>query len=335
MKQPHKAALINTGNLLNATSDTFGIHALELFEYQYNGNELYRRYCNALGRSPENVRTIAEIPFLPISFFKTHTVLTAPATAATADVFFESSGTTGMVNSRHYVWDKQVYEDALLAGFGQYYGAPGNYVILGLLPSYLERPNASLVYMTKTLIEAGNVAESGFFIDEWDALYELLKKLEGQGRPTLLLGVTFALLDFAAKYPLPLHSTTIMETGGMKGRRRELTRAEVHEQLNAAFGKNHIHSEYGMTELLSQAYARENGLFAPTNTMQVLVRDINDPLDVSHTGSGVLNIIDLANVHSCAFVATEDVGTVLGDGMFTVLGRMDNSALRGCSMMAL
>ena len=335
MKQPHKAALINTANLLNVTNDTFGICALQLFEYQYTGNELYRSYCNALGRTPDNVHTIENIPFLPISFFKTHTVLTAPATVATADVYFESSGTTGMVNSRHYVWDKQVYEEALLAGFRQHYGEPENFVILGLLPSYLERPNASLVYMTRTLIEAGGVAESGFFIDEWDALYERLKKLEGEGRPTLLLGVTFALLDFAAQYPLPLHSTIVMETGGMKGRRRELTRAEVHEQLRAAFGLNHIHSEYGMTELLSQAYAHENGVFAATNTMKVLVRDINDPLDVTLAGSGVLNVIDLANVHSCAFIATEDLGTVSDNGMFTVLGRVDHSALRGCSMMAI
>jgi hypothetical protein len=335
MKQPHKAALINVKHLLNVCNANFGIHALALFRYQYEGNKLYQSFCSALGRNPDNVRSIDEIPFLPISFFKTHAVLTSPATAETADVIFESSGTTGMTNSKHYVWDKQVYTESLLSGFKTFYGSPHQYAILGLLPSYLERPNASLVYMAKTLISAGKVTESGFFINEWKRLYELLKKLEGEGRKTLLLGVTFALLDFAEQYQLPLTNTIIMETGGMKGRRQEITRAEVHDYLRIAFGHFAIHSEYGMTELLSQAYSLGNGLFTPTSTMKVLVRDVNDPLDVAFSGSGALNIIDLANVNSCSFIATEDLGTVYRNGTFTVMGRIDHSSLRGCSMLVV
>ncbi|GAA4459333.1 acyltransferase [Nemorincola caseinilytica] len=311
------------------------MRALQVFHYQYTHNELYRQYCDALHTNVAAVAELWQIPVLPISFFKTHNVLCAPVTASDADLVFESSGTTGTVNSRHYVWDGQVYEDSLLMGFEQYYGHPGQYAILALLPSYLERANASLVYMAKTLMKIGGHPQSGFYLNEWEKLRDTLLQLEQQGTKTILLGVTFALLDLAAAYPMPLRHTIVMETGGMKGRRKEMTRDEVHEELKAAFGLAHIHSEYGMTELLSQAYAPGEGIFRPTATMQALVRDINDPLDVSATGTGALNIIDLANIHSCAFIATEDIGSVAADGSFTVLGRMDNSALRGCSLMAV
>lgn len=335
MKTPHKTALIDTAQIPNVKEDSFGVMALELFRYQYTHNELYRQYCDALHTDAAGVMELSQVPFLPVSFFKTHTVLSGPATAAASDLVFESSGTTGTVNSRHHVWDGQVYEDSLLMGFRQYYGDPGQYAILALLPSYLERANASLVYMAKTLMAASGHPENGFYLDEWAKLRDTIIQLEANGTKTILLGVTFALLDLAAAYPMQLRHTIVMETGGMKGRRKEMTREEVHAELKTAWGLGHIHSEYGMTELLSQAYALGEGIFRPTSTMKALVRDINDPLDVGLTGTGALNIIDLANVHSCAFIATEDIGTVAANGSFTVLGRMDHSALRGCSLMAV
>ena len=335
MKAPHKTALIDAEQILNVDNDSFGIRALALFRYQYAHNELYRQYCDALRTNVAAVTEVTQIPFLPISFFKTHTVLSGAATVTDADIVFESSGTTGTVNSRHHVWDSRVYEDSLLMGFRQYYGEPGQYAILALLPSYLERANASLVYMAKTLIAASGHQQNGFYLNEWERLRDTILQLEASGTKAILLGVTFALLDLAELHPMQLRSTIVMETGGMKGRRKEMTREEVHHELKTAWGLPHIHSEYGMTELLSQAYALGEGIFRPTATMQVYVRDINDPLDVSHAGTGALNIVDLANIHSCAFIATEDIGTVGTDGTFTVLGRMDHSALRGCSLMAV
>jgi len=325
---------LNTNDLLNVSGERFSIYALDLFRFQYAHNELYRRYCDIIGLSVTDVTTLTQIPFLPISFFKTHEVLTLPATAGACSLVFESSGTTGSVNSRHMVFDPEVYRISLLNGFQKFYGPPSDYVILALLPSYLERANASLVYMAKTLMEAGAHADSGFYINEWDKLSRTIQKHQGH-RKVLLLGVTFALLDFAEAHPAVLKDVIVMETGGMKGRRTEMTRAEVHMQLSDLLGIPIIHSEYGMTELLSQAYATGNGIFRPTATMLPLVRDINDPLDVKPAGSGVLNIVDLANVYSCAFIATEDMGRIHTDGSFEVLGRIDHSALRGCSLMAV
>jgi hypothetical protein len=335
MKPPHKNALINPGPLLNASPTDFGIHALALFHYQYNNNTLYRQYCDALHVVAEQVVDIKQIPFLPISFFKTHTILTDPATREASTLVFESSGTTGEATSQHYVPDEGVYEQSLLKGFEQYYGSCKDYAVLALLPSYLERKNASLVFMAKTLMRESGHSANGFYIDEWQLLHDTIVKLEQEGTKTLLLGVTFALLDFAAAYPMQLAHTIVMETGGMKGRKKEMTRREVHDFLMAQWQLPVIHSEYGMTELLSQAYSAANGVFRATATMQVLVRDINDPFDICTSGTGALNIIDLANMHSCAFIATDDIGTVDEDGSFEVLGRLDNSALRGCSLMVV
>ena len=251
------------------------------------------------------------------------------------ELIFESSGTTGDTPSRHYVADASIYEQSLLRGFEAFYGNPANYTILALLPSYLERKNASLVHMATTLMEKSGKPGNGFYINEWEQLHNVIDTLEKRGEKILLLGVTFALLDFATAYPMKLTNTLVMETGGMKGRREELTRTEVHEILKTQWQLSHIHSEYGMTELLSQAYATANGIFKCTNTMRVLIRDSNDPLDVKESGTGALNIIDLANLHSCSFIATEDLGRIAPDGTFEVLGRMDNSALRGCSLMAV
>ena len=318
---------------LSANPVNFEDIALQVFHYQYHNNPLYREYCDALHTKVSDITSLPQIPFLPVSFFKTHKVITGDKSSA--DLVFESSGTIGETPSRHYVLDAHIYESSLLKGFGQFYGSPGEYVILALLPSYLERQNASLVYMAKTLMAHSTHPDNGFYINEWSKLHEVITRLEAQKQKVLLLGVTFALLDFAAAYPMHLTNTIVMETGGMKGRREEITRNEVHAILKQQWQLQDVHSEYGMTELLSQAYARHDGIFTCTNTMRILVRDINDPLDVTEKGNGVLNIIDLANVNSCSFIATEDIGEIKEDGTFEVLGRMDHSALRGCSLMVV
>ncbi|RYD57186.1 MAG: acyl transferase [Sphingobacteriales bacterium] len=306
---------------------------MAVFGYQYHHNEIYRQFCNAIHRTPATIQQTIDIPFLPISFFKTHRVVAD--TCEFPELLFESSGTTGDVNSRHYVQDAKLYEQSLLAGFRQFYGEPQQYAIIGLLPSYLERQNASLVYMSKVLMEHSGHPDCGFYLNEFDKLSNVLARLEAVGQKVLLIGVTFALLDFAEAYSMQLKHTTVMETGGMKGRRQEMTRTQVHDTLKQQWQVDAVHSEYGMTELLSQAYALQDGIFQPSATMKVLVRDINDPMEVRTSGNGCLNIIDLANLHSCSFIATEDIGSLRADGSFEVLGRMDHAALRGCSLMAV
>ncbi len=305
--------------------------ALELFHYQYHHNELYHQYVNALNVTPGSVQQIEQIPFLPISFFKTRRIATG--SWLQEELLFESSRTTGDVPSRHYVKDAGLYEAALLRGFEEVYGSPEDYVILALLPSYLERSNASLVHMARVLMQRSGQAGSGFYLNEWRQLAGKLMQLSDEGKPVILLGVTFALLDFATAHTLSLKNVIVMETGGMKGRREEWTRSQVHEFLQQQWNLKSIHSEYGMTELLSQAYAVKEGHFAPASTMRVLVRDLNDPLTVSHTGTGCANIIDLANVHSCAFIGTDDIAHLHSKGTFEILGRADHTALRGCSLM--
>jgi hypothetical protein len=248
---------------------------------------------------------------------------------------FESSGTTGTINSRHYVRDIDLYRESFMSGFQLFYGSIKDWCIVGLLPAYLERKNSSLIVMVDALIKESNHPLSGFYLYEFKQVKELLIQLEKQKQKTLLIGVTFALLDFAEQFPIQLQHTVIMETGGMKGRRKELTRQEVHAALTKNFGINTIHSEYGMTELLSQAYSKGNGLFYCPPWMKVLVRDEEDPLIVNEQGRGVLNIIDLANIDSCSFIATDDVGIVYEDGSFEVHGRMDNSDMRGCSLLVV
>ncbi len=316
---------------INATN--FENIALDLFQYQYEHNGVYHQWVDQLGIDPQTTNRLEGIPFLPISFFKSHEIVTGSLPPGA--LFFESSGTTGSINSRHYVSDQVLYRESLIEGFRACYGDPQDWAILALLPSYLERQNASLVYMARTLMDRSQHPANGFFLNEWDTLASRIESLEAAGQPVLLLGVSFALIDFAEKYPKKLEHTIVMETGGMKGRREEWTRKQLHDFLKAAWKLDSIHSEYGMTELLSQAYAPSNGIFQPSRTMKVLVRDLNDPLEVNTSGSGALNMIDLANVHSCAFIAAEDLGTVYKDGCFEVLGRMDHSALRGCSLMAV
>jgi phenylacetate-coenzyme A ligase PaaK-like adenylate-forming protein len=303
---------------------------LKIFEHQYTNNKIYKDFCDKLHKNPSNVHTIKHIPFLPISFFKSHKVVTGNKPI---QLHFESSGTTGENTSKHYVTDCHLYETNLLAGFEDNYGSVADYAILALLPSYLERTNASLVHMAKTLMAKSKHSANGFYLHEWNELAATIKHMEKEKQKTILLGVTFALLDFAEAHPMQLNTTIVMETGGMKGRREEWTRKRVHEYLKEKWAVAAVHSEYGMTELLSQAYAKKDGLFVPTKTMQVLVRDMNDPLEINNTGTGCLNIIDTANINSCCFVATDDIGTVNADGSFEVLGRADHAALRGCSLL--
>ncbi len=313
-------------------NDSFEKEAIALFQFQYNNNDVYKQWCNLIGADIQKIKHCSQIPFLPISFFKTHTVASG---SFTPELIFESSKTTGMQSSQHLVKDKSIYEKSFEKAFEMFYGKIEGWCVLGLLPSYLERGNSSLVYMVQKLIEQSQHKQSGFYLNEFDKLYKVLQQLEANKQPTLLIGVTFALLDFAQQYQLPLQHTTVMETGGMKGRREELTRNEVHNILQQAFQCKNIHSEYGMTELLSQAYAIQEGKFICPPWMKAFVRNEDDPLQVQPYGKGVLNIIDLANIHSCSFIATDDVATIHHNNSFEVHGRMDNSDIRGCSLMVV
>lgn len=305
--------------------------ALELFRFQYATNALYRAYVDALKVDPASVQSISRIPFLPIQFFKTQRVVSGEFEPA---VIFESSGTTTTVNSRHLVKDTGIYTRSFMEAFRLFYGDVKDFVVLGLLPSYLERQSSSLVYMVQEMIHRSGRPESGFYLYEHEKLAATLQELEARRQPVLLIGVTFALLDFAEKFPMQLQHTIVMETGGMKGRREEWTREELHAFLCERLGVPAIHAEYGMTELLSQAYSKGKGIFYCPPWMKVLVRDENDPFQFySENAAGVINVIDLANIHSCAFIATDDIGRIHADGGFEVMGRLDNSALRGCSLM--
>jgi hypothetical protein len=319
-------------NLLQVNNAAFNQAALELFFFQYRNNAVYAGFVDALGRFDGNIPTIETIPFLPISFFKTHAVKT---TTFIEEQLFESSGTTQTIQSKHYVKRLKLYEESFFKSFALQYGAVKDYCILGLLPSYLERKHSSLVYMVQRMMDESWHPLNGFFLSDVDELAKRLLQLEQQHQKTLLIGVTFGLLDFAEKYQLPLTHTIIMETGGMKGRREEMTREQVHQQLQKSFAVEKIHSEYGMTELLSQAYSKGDGIFYCPPWMKVLVREEDDPLQLKTTGKGALNMIDLANVYSCGFIATDDIGEVFADGSFRVMGRMDNSDIRGCSLLAL
>jgi len=322
--------------IFSVTESGFRQLALDIFHFQYEANSVYNSYVNALGKTPSDVDEIEKIPFLPISFFKTDEIKTGKFNA---EVIFKSSGTTQTINSQHHVKDVSIYIQSFTTTFKKIYGDTQEWCVLGLLPSYLEKGNSSLVYMIDDLIKQSQHPQSGFYLYDLEKLKETLYLLEREDQKTLLIGVTYALLDFAEKFPVGLKNTIIMETGGMKGRREELTRMEVHDQLKKAFGKTEIHSEYGMTELLSQAYAKEEGRFQCPPWMKILIRDDEDPLSVQRSTSGVvsgaINIIDLANVYGCSFIATDDVGKLHNDKSFEVLGRMDGSDLRGCSLLTV
>jgi len=318
--------------IFKLTRDDFSSMALDIFQWQYQNNMLYREYTDSMGIVPDAVSSIVKIPFLPIAFFKTHSVQTG---LFEPEIIFESSGTTQTIPSRHRVKNLSIYRKSFMLGFEQRYGTVKGQVIIGLLPSYLERKGSSLVMMVDSLIKESGEPESGFYLYDLESLSALLTKLEQAGRKTILIGVGFALLDFAEQFPQKLHHTIVMETGGMKGRKEEITRPELHAILMRGFGIETIHSEYGMTELLSQGYSSGAGIFEAPPWLRVLVRSEDDPSEVNEVGAGVVNIIDLANIHSCSFIATDDLGRCFADGSFEILGRMDNSDLRGCSLLVI
>lgn len=307
--------------------------ALKTFRYQYENNLVYQEFCDLLHTNVQKVKTLQQIPFLPIQFFKSHTVV---SNNEAPQAIFTSSGTTGMTTSQHFVTDVSLYEESYRRGFSQFYGNIENYVVLALLPSYLEREGSSLIYMVEDLIQLSNQPESGFYLNNHDELIEKLIELDSQGQNVILIGVTYALLDLIEKRKFQLQNTIIMETGGMKGKRKEMIREELHQQLCAGFGVSSIHSEYGMTELLSQAYSLGEGIFECPSWMQILIRDTEDALSYITNGkTGGINVIDLANRNSCSFIATQDLGKKYANGTFEVLGRFDNSDIRGCNLMVV
>ncbi|WP_026348411.1 acyltransferase [Eudoraea adriatica] len=315
------------------TSSQFNNMALEIFNFQYANNPIYQKFCSYLGKSRSNVTAVEEIPYLPIQFFKSKRVIT---TNQKPQLVFESSGTTGQLVSKHYVIKPEIYEESYLNTFAHFYGNIKDYCILALLPSYMEREGSSLIYMVKDLIERSENPKSGFYLDNKVELRKALQSLDKSGHKTLLIGVSYALLDVAENHSMNLKNTIIMETGGMKGRRIELVRDELHRILKNSFGLEAIHSEYGMTELLSQAYSKANGIFKCTPWMSVSIRETDDPMSTETYGKiGGINIIDLANIYSCSFIATQDLGKVYKDGSFEVLGRFDHSDVRGCNLMVL
>ncbi len=318
-------------DIFKATSQTFEKIALDVFRFQAQENEVYKEYLNLLDVNPKEITNIFDIPFLPISFFKTHHVC---VNSVQPLLTFSSSGTTGAQTSKHPVASLNLYIKSFLKGFELAYGSPKNYCFLALLPSYLEREGSSLVYMVDALVKESQHPSSGFFLNNYSELEETLLKLETQGQPTILIGVTFALLQLAKEHAVKLNNTIVMETGGMKGRGKELVREELHSLLKQAFGVKAIHSEYGMTELLSQAYSKGDGLFVTPPWMFVISRDPYDPFSFHRQGgAGALNIIDFANLYSCSFIQTDDLGVVNADGAFEIIGRMDGSQIRGCNLL--
>lgn len=319
--------------IFNIQSDKdFNKVALEVFGFQYRANETYQEFCDHLGITPKEVTQIEQIPFLPIEFFKSRKVT---CHTDSTDIIFTSSGTTGSITSKHYVTDLGVYEQSFRQGFTHFYSEIKDYTVLALLPSYLERAGSSLIYMANDMIKQSGAKDSGFYLHNIDELAIRLKELDQSGKKILLIGVSFALLDLIEKHQFSLRNTIVMETGGMKGRRKELIRSELHQLLKNGFGLEHIHSEYGMTELLSQAYSKGDGVFGCPPWMRIIIRDPEDPLSLLPAGkSGGMNIIDLANLNSCSFIATQDLGKLKGDS-FEVIGRFDHSDIRGCNLMVL
>ncbi len=315
------------------TEQDFKKVTLEVFKHQFNNNKVYRSFCDLLYVHPSDVNSIEKIPFLPIQFFKNRKVL---STTNKVEEIFTSSGTTGSLTSKHFVTDASLYKESYLKGFSHFYGNIQDYVVLALLPNYLERKGSSLVYMVDDLIAKSQNSKSGFYLNNIKELTKNLIELDKSGQKVLLIGVSFALLDLIEQHQFCLKNTIVMETGGMKGRRKELVRDELHKLLAEGFGIEKINSEYGMTELLSQAYSKEKGIFNTPPWMKILIRDTEDALTILPKGkSGGINIIDLANYNSCSFIATQDLGKLINNESFEVIGRFDNSDIRGCNLMVL
>lgn len=309
----------------------FENQTLLTFQYQYQNVPVYQQFVDFLGLDPLEITEIEKIPFLPISVFKSHQVLPMNKDY---QVIFKSSGTTGENRSQHFVYNLDVYKESFSRGFEWFYGSVTDYTILALLPSYLSQGESSLVYMFDSLIKESKKVDSGFYLDDYTGLVSKLKKLDAQGEKVILLGVSYALLDIIEQFDLKLNHTIIMETGGMKGRRKEMIKEELHKVLKDGFGVEMIHSEYGMTELLSQAYSKGDGLFETPPWMKVLIRDATDPLTlISDGNTGGINIIDLSNFYSCAFIATQDLGKKVAQNGFEIVGRFDHTDIRGCNLL--
>ena len=307
--------------------------SLAVFKHQFKNNKVYRSFCDLLFVHPSSISTIEEIPFLPIQFFKSRKVLSS---LEEIQETFTSSGTTGSSTSKHLVTNINLYKESYLKGFAHFYGNIEEYTVLALLPNYLQRQGSSLVFMVADLIEKSKKVESGFYLDNIQELANKLLELNRNGQKILLIGVSFALLDLIEMQQFNLKNTIIMETGGMKGRRKELVREELHTILQNGFGVTEIHSEYGMTELLSQGYSKGNGVFKTPPWMKILTRDTEDALSINASGkNGGINVIDLANYNSCSFIATQDLGKVYENETFEIIGRFDNSDIRGCNLMVL
>lgn len=312
-------------------SREFEQFALEVFNYQAKNSKVYAQFINNLRVDIKQVKRLESIPFLPVEFFKNHQIICGDSRFSTV---FSSSGTTGMSQSKHFVKNIELYSESYRKAFQLFYGDISKFTVLALLPSYLESEGSSLIYMVDDLIIQSNNERSGYFLDDHKLLYQTLNELKESKTPVILIGVTYALLDFAENYSIEFPELIVMETGGMKGKRPEILRKELHEILCVGFGVQNIHSEYGMTELLSQAYSKGSGIFNCPPWMKVKIRDTNDPLTLlGAEQSGGLNIIDLANLHSCSFIATQDLGKIFEDGSFEVLGRFDNSDIRGCNLL--
>ncbi|NPD44078.1 MULTISPECIES: acyl transferase [unclassified Lentimicrobium] len=315
----------------NHSSEEFKKLSLQLFQKQYQQIPVYRSFVDALKIKPQQVGKLADIPFMPIEFFKDYKVL---AKNEKTELLFKSSGTTGMQRSQHFVKSAKVYKESFIKGFEYFYGPITNYIFLALLPSYLENGDSSLVYMADHLIELSKSEDSGFYLNDYSKIIEKLHQLKSSPKKVMLLGVSYALLDLVEMQDFDCPNLTIMETGGMKGRRKEMVREELHEIIRKGFGVEKIHSEYGMTELLSQAYSKGDGIFSCPPWMKIMIRDVNDPLSLLEEGkSGAINIIDLANIHSVSFLATQDLGKITAPNEFQILGRFDNSDIRGCNLL--
>ena len=323
--------MVNFHQIFNISDDLdFKKHCLKIFNFQYNNNVVYREFCNLIYKNPAKINEVNEIPFLPISFFKTKKIL---STNNYEKVFY-SSGTSKKIRSKHYISRIELYEKSFLTNFIHNYGKPEEYNIIGLLPNYLENSNSSLIYMVEKLIKFSKSNNSGFYMRDFDKLSEKLIKLEKKKEKTILIGVSYALLDLISYKKFKLKNTIVMETGGMKGQRKEMVKSELHEKLKIGFGVSKIHSEYGMTELLSQAYSNGEGIFESPPWMKVIIRDINDAQNLNfNKTSGAINIIDLANINSCSFIATDDMGRYIDNSKFEVVGRIDNSDIRGCNLL--
>lgn len=312
------------------TASEFLQLTIDIFRYQYRENPIYRQYVDLLGIVPEKVTQLTEIPFLPIVFFKTHKIISGETTTG---FYFQSSGTTNPIRSKHFIADLEIYKQSFVQSFNRFYGDFHDYCFLALLPNYLEQPHSSLIFMMDYFIQNSLCTESIFLLNDFEKLASILDKLEKKKQKTILFGVSYALLDFAAYYNKPLQHTMVMETGGMKGKREELTKKELHRVLQKSFGTT-IHSEYGMTELLSQAYSKKNGKFYTPPWMKILIRDRYDPFSyLSHGKTGGINIIDFANINSCCFIETQDLGKINSDDSFELYGRFDVADTRGCNLM--